>query len=95
MLTPAGQGLLWRQWDVHHIVYQPSSTETHVFNETTARVMRCLERGPATVGEVAAWTVDSLGIEKDELAARDLEFAMGRLEELGIIELSDEAAAAP
>lgn len=95
MLTPAGSGLVWKKWDDHHIVYQPSSTETHVFNDTTEWVLLCLGRGSATRDEVASWTAESLCVGMDELSGEDLETAMERLEELGLIERSDEASSGP
>ncbi len=93
--THALSGLNWQNWEDVYIVYQPSSTETHVFNETTATVLRCLEGGPMTMDGLAGRVVQSLGIEPDELTYEDLVFATGRLEALGLIEWADGAVPGP
>lgn len=94
-LTLEASDLIWIEWDDAYIVYQPSSTETHVFNETTATILRCLERGSATMEGLADCIFRSLGIEQDELSREDLAFATGRLETLGLIEWTDEATPSP
>jgi hypothetical protein len=43
--TAAEAGLIWENWDDIFLVYQPSSAETHVFNETTGSILTCLEDG--------------------------------------------------
>jgi PqqD family protein of HPr-rel-A system len=93
-LAPPGRGLVWQDWDDVYLVYQPSSAETHVFNETTALILKCLEQGPLSAEGVKNWTEAAHGVDQGELAANDLAFAVGRLEELGLIERFDEATAA-
>ena len=93
VLTSAGRELAWQDWEDIYIVYQPSSTETHVFNDTTAAVLQSLEKGPLTMADVADRTAQNLGLDRDKLSSDDLSFAFGRLEELGLIELSDRNAA--
>lgn len=93
-LTPAGRGLLWQNWEGGHLVYQPSSTETHAFNETAAWALRRLGQGAATMDEVAGWWADAMGVERSAISAKDFESALARLDELGLVEVSDEAAAA-
>jgi len=46
VLISARHELVWRKWDDIYVVYQLSSTETHVLNETTALILKCLEYGP-------------------------------------------------
>jgi PqqD family protein of HPr-rel-A system len=92
-LTPAGRSLLWQSWGDDHLIYQPSSTETHVFNETTACALRRLTAGAATLDEVAEWSADAMGIERNLISAKDFEFVMARLEELGLIDAADEVTA--
>ena len=93
-VAPAGRGLVWQDWDDVYLVYQPSSAETHVFNETTALILKCLEQGPLPAERVKQWTEAALGVDQGELAADDFAFAVARLEELGLIERFDEAPAA-
>lgn len=88
----AGRGLLWQEWDEAYVVYQPSSAETHVFNETTALILKCLEQGPLSAEGVKNRTEAALGVDQGELAADDFAFAVGRLEELGLIERFDEVS---
>lgn len=90
-LSSAGRGLVWQPWDDVHLVYQPSSAETHVFNDTTALILKCLEQGPLSTPVVKDRTEAALGVGQGELAADDFAFAVGRLEELGLIERFDEA----
>ena len=91
-LASAGRALIWLDWDDAYLVYQPSSAETHVFNETTALILKCLEHGPLSQQAVTDRTAAALGIGQDELAADDFAFAIGRLEELGLIERFDDTA---
>lgn len=91
--TPAGSALEWQAWDDIYIVYQPSSAETHVFNETTALILRCLQHGPQSMEFVAESTEAALGAGAGELGSEDLAFAVERLEELGLVEDSDVAIA--
>ena len=93
VLVSAGRRLLWQEWDEHFLVFQPSSAETHVFNETTALILRCLEEGPRSVAEVKAWTEVALDAAPGELGADEFDFATRRLEELGLIEYLDETVA--
>lgn len=93
-LAAAGRGLVWQDWDDVYVVFQPSSAETHVFNETTALILKGLEQGPLSMESAKDWTEAALGVDQGELAADDFAFAVGRLEELGLIERFDEAIAA-
>lgn len=90
--TLAVRALEWQEWDDIYIVYQPSSAETHVFNETTALILRCLEQGPLSREMVKEWTEAALGVALGGLAAADFAVATMRLEELGLIECLDEAS---
>jgi PqqD family protein of HPr-rel-A system len=89
-LVSAGRGLVWQDWDDAYLVYQPSSAETHVFNETTALILKCLEQAPLSAEKVKDCTERTLGVAQGELAPADFAFAVGRLEELGLIERLDE-----
>ena len=90
VLMAASRGLVWQDWDDVYIVYQPSSAETHVFNETTAAILRCLEAGPLAADAVQGQTEAALGVAQGGLATDDFVFATHRLEELGLIEYLDE-----
>ena len=92
-LISAYRELVWQQWDEVYIVYQLSSAETHVFNETTALILRCLEQGPLSMERVKKWTEAALDIGHGELVASDFAFAVARLEELGLVERVDETVA--
>jgi PqqD family protein of HPr-rel-A system len=83
--------LIWHEWDGIYIVYQPSSAETHVFNETTASILKCLEKGSLSKEAVSLQTEAALGVGAGELVADDFAFATMRLEELGLIERLDDA----
>ena len=91
--TLAGRRLQWGEWDDVYIVYQPSSAETHVFNETTALILRCLEHGPLSADEVKVQTEAALCVGQGELASDDFAFATTRLEELGLVDCLDDASA--
>lgn len=75
------------------MVYQPSSAETHVFNETTALILKCLEQGVQSMAEVKSYTEEALGLGTGELGAEDFAFAVGRLEELGLVDSLEQALA--
>jgi PqqD family protein of HPr-rel-A system len=94
VLLSAGRELVWQEWDDVYLVYQPSSGETHVFNETTALILRSLDQGPLAAALVKDWSEKSLGIDAGELGDEDFAFAVGRLQELGLIDCLDEAIAA-
>jgi PqqD family protein of HPr-rel-A system len=93
VLISTSHDLLWQDWDDVYIVYQPSSAETHVFNETTATILRGLEYGPLATEALKDWTEATLGVGQGELAADDFTFASARLEELGLIDCLDESLA--
>ena len=86
----ASSGLIWQEWEDIYIVYQPSSAETHVFNETTALILKCLEHGPLSADEVKVQTEAALRVAQGELAGDDFAFATTRLEELGLIYCLDD-----
>ena len=86
VITAAGRGLVWQEWEDVYIVYQPSSTETHVFNDTTAAALDLLQTAPASFAELHTRLAHSLEIDPDELHRGDLAFVVNRLEELGLIE---------
>ena len=92
-LTSASRGLVWQDWDDVYLVYQTASAETHVFNDTTTLILKCLEQGQLSAEGVKNWTEAALGVGQGELAADDFAFAVGRLEELGLIERADETIA--
>ena len=92
VLTSFGRKLVWQDWDDVYILYQPSSTETHVFNDITATVLQALEKGSLTMTEIVNRTAQELGLRRNELSSGDLSFAIGRLQELGLVECSDAAA---
>ena len=89
-LTLAGRGLVLQDWDDVYLVYQPSSAETHVFNDTTTLILKCLEQGQLSTEGVKNWTEAALGVGQGDLAADDFAFAVERLEELGLIERTEE-----
>ena len=89
----AGSGFFWRQWDDVYIVYQPSSTETHVFNDTTALILQCLENGPLSTSVVKHRTEAALGLDQGELDIDEFAFAVGRLEELGLVDSLEQTLA--
>lgn len=91
-MSPAGLELDWQDWGDVYIVYQPSSTETHVFNDITAAILHSLEKNALTMAGVADRIAKDLGLVRDELSGSDLTFALERLEELGLVEWADEAA---
>ncbi|BBL73615.1 hypothetical protein MishRS11D_07130 [Methylomagnum ishizawai] len=88
-------GLLWRDWGDDYIVYQPSSGETHVFNQTTALILERLKQGPASLEQVLVWIVRLLELGPQELALDHLRIAAKRLDELGLIEWVEPAPARP
>ena len=91
--TLAGRGLPWDEWDDVFIVYQPSSAETHVFNETTFLILKCVEQhGPLSADDVREQTEVALGVAPGELAKEDFAFATSRLEELGLIDRLEAAS---
>ena len=92
-MVSAGCALQWQEWDDVYIVYQSSSAETHVFNETTALILKCLEHGPLSTAALKERTETALGVVAGELAAEDFTFATMRLEELGLIECLDDVSA--
>jgi PqqD family protein of HPr-rel-A system len=91
VVVSTGCAVLWQKWDDIYIVYQPSSAETHVFNETTAFILKCLEHGSLSMDEVKGLTEVALGAGPGELDADDFAFATTRLEELGLIDCLDDA----
>mgnify|MGYP001493307904 CR=1 FL=1 len=93
VLTVATYTLEWQKWDGIYVVYQSSSAETHVFNETTALILKCLQHGPLSADEVKERTEEALGAGPDNFGFDDFAFAMMRLEELGLIECLDDASA--
>ncbi len=94
VLVSAGRELVWQAWDDVYLVYQRSSAETHVFNETTALILRSLDQGPLAAARVKDWSEASLGITPGELGDEDFAFAVGRLQELGLLDCLDETIAA-
>jgi PqqD family protein of HPr-rel-A system len=93
ILISVRRELIWQDFDDIYIVYQLSSAETHVFNETTALILKCLEVGPLPADEVKVKTEAALGLSPGELAKEDFAFATLRLEELGLIDCLDDACA--
>lgn len=89
--TGEADALEWQEWDDIYIVYQPSSAETHVFNETTALILKCLRQGTQSIESIREWAEEFLGIDAGELEMDGVEFALARLEELGFIECLEEA----
>ena len=66
--------------------------ETHVFNGTTALILESLEQGPQSIEAVKDRVQEALGVAQNVLTANDFAFAVGRLEELGLVERFDEAS---
>ena len=92
-LLSTGSNLVWQEWEDVYVVFQPSSAETHVFNETTALILKDLEHGPLATVAVKERTETALGLAAGELTADDFAFATMRLEELGLIERLDDVSA--
>ncbi len=94
-LESSARELLWQEWDDVYIVYQPSSTETHVFNGTTALILESLEQGPLSMEEVMDCIRTGLEAKRGDLDPADISFAVARLEELGLIAWSDPTPTPP
>lgn len=84
--------LVWQEWDDIRIVYQLASAETHVFNQTTALILKSLEDGPKSSRAVIEQITVALGGIPGELSEDDFKFATMRLEELGLLECLDDAS---
>jgi PqqD family protein of HPr-rel-A system len=93
--TRAAAELAWVDWGDVYIVYQPSSAETHVFNETTALILKVLEQGALSLKDVIEQIGQALGAVEDELIGEDVRLAVQRLEVLGLIEGSDGIVTGP
>lgn len=93
LLLSAGQRLVWQEWDDVYLVYQTASAETHVFNQTTVVILSVLNQGPLPAEKVKELTEEALGIPQGDLGNDDFAFAVGRLDELGLIEHSEQAIA--
>ncbi len=91
VLLPAGKALIWHKSDDLFIVYQPSSTETHLFNEISALILASIEQGPRSIDAVLEWAAIRLGVSVDDLDAEEFYSAMIRLDELGLVDCSDDA----
>ncbi|WP_291995555.1 HPr-rel-A system PqqD family peptide chaperone [Candidatus Accumulibacter sp. ACC003] len=94
LVSPLADRLIWQEWDDIYIVYQPAAAATHVFNETTVLILKCLQQGPLSMEVLRHQTEAALGVSQDELAANDFEFATTRLEELGLVEFVDDPSTA-
>ena len=94
-LAEGAAGLLWQSWEDAYIVFQPSSTETHVFNNTTALILESLEEGPLSMETLKGRLEIVLDVEKGSLATGNFDFAVSRLETLGLIDRLAEAVSAP
>lgn len=83
--------LVCEKLDDLYLAFQPVSAETHVFNEVTFLILECLASGPRSFEDIKVRTEKLLGVRAGEIDTGDFSFAMGRLEELGIIEyLNDD-----
>ena len=93
VISAEGRDLRWQNWNDFYIVYQPSSTETHIFNETTAQVLRCLglKNDSCSMEELRSLTVKSLEIMAHELETSCLAEAVYRLIELGLVDWSEQS----
>mgnify|MGYP000890693748 CR=1 FL=1 len=87
--------LVWRRFDDLWIVYQPSSAETHVFNQTTSEILKSL--GDGAISEPGARTrvEQALGLATEGLTFEDFLPAVARLQELGLIDSLAENPAHP
>jgi PqqD family protein of HPr-rel-A system len=88
-LAAVARNLVWEKWDDFFVVLQPSSSETHVFNDITAFILKCLEHGPLSMEAVKEETERALDLPQGEIASDDILFALGRLEELGLVDRVD------
>ena len=93
ILTQAGRELVWQKWDGFFILYQPSSAETHVFNETTALILKCLGQGPLLLDAVKDFAENALRLNVGELDVEAFALAAARLEELGLVASLEQALA--
>lgn len=84
---------MWENWEDMYIVYQPASSETHVFNQCTAIILDCLEKGLLSSDKLKRRTEIALGVGEGMLSYDDFSFAMMRLDELGLIECVDGSRA--
>ena len=78
--------LRWQDYEDVSIVYQPSSSETHVFNEITSTTISLLENPFSDIAQLHRKLTEELEIGLDELGINDVNFVVGRLEELGLID---------
>jgi len=95
ILTAEAKELVWVEWEDAYSVYQPSSAETHFFNETTGLLLDSLKQGPLTLEAVADYIAESMNLEINESIFSDLEFAASRLEELGLVDWPERASPSP
>lgn len=93
--TPYVRELVWRRFDDLWIVYQPSSAETHVFNQTTSEILKCLGDGAISEQSTKARVELALGFAVGGLAFADFLPAVARLQELGLIASLAEDLADP
>jgi PqqD family protein of HPr-rel-A system len=94
-LTSSGWDLVQESWGDLHGVYQRTSGETHVFNETTVAALKSLQDGAVSLNEMVRLVAHTMGVNQEDLASEDFRAVAARLDELGLVERLDRPPSAP
>jgi PqqD family protein of HPr-rel-A system len=93
-LTSSGRDLVQERWEGLHVVYQRTSGETHVFNETAVATLKSLQDGLVSLDEMVRLVAHTMGVKQEDLASEDFLAVAARLDELGLVERLDRPPSA-
>lgn len=78
--------LSWRRWREEYVVFNPATGNTHVLDAIAGEILLLVERGPVAWQELRRHMAEFLGAPDDQRLAQTVRQAIGRLDELVLIE---------
>ena len=78
--------LSWRQWQDEYVVFNPLTGNTHVLDAIAGEILLMVERGPIPWRELRRHMAEFLEAPDDQRLAEAVLQAIGRLDELVLIE---------
>ena len=85
---PQNFQLRWRLWDDEFVIYCPISGNTHLLDQLTGQILKCLEKSPGSNLELASLFSREFDLEFNAELVKSVEDRLSKLCDLNLIEQS-------
>ncbi len=86
--APDYSSLVFAEWDGQYTLFQPLAGKTHYMNPAAVHILFCISDGAKSLDDICASLVNKFSDDTDQDFLTQVESALIRFDELGLVEKS-------